>query len=241
MSGAGASWSWRTAGHDAGPVMKRVLYVDGASRGNPGPAAIGVVIQDERGRTLEELGEAIGEATNNVAEYRAVLRGLDAVLRMGADEVEIRSDSQLLVRQLTGRYQVKSPGLRPLYEQVRLRLGQFRHRTVTYVPREANRRADELANRALDAAAPRALDLTVLLEASPEGVRATVPALPGVATLARTREEALQRIRPLAEQVVRDLLGRGAPLPQEERIRVLLPPIARPPTSAGGPSPPESG
>lgn len=122
---------------------------DGASRGNPGPAAIGVVVL-RNGVPVREIAETIGRTTNNVAEYRALLRGLEEAAALGARSVRICSDSELVVRQLSGRYQVRSPQLAPLHRQARSRMRQFDKVSVVYVPREQNRGADALANRALD-------------------------------------------------------------------------------------------
>ncbi len=133
--------------------MKVVLHVDGGARGNPGPAAIGVVVSDPGGEVLEELGETIGVATNNVAEYRGLLRGLERARALGATEVEIVNDSELVARQLTGAYKVKHPAMKPLFAEAIAALGAFERWRVRTVPRADNARADELVNRALDAAA----------------------------------------------------------------------------------------
>jgi ribonuclease HI len=130
--------------------MKLVLHVDGGARGNPGPAAIGVVVSDTEGRVIDELAERIGIATNNVAEYRAVLRALERARALGADEVEMIGDSELIARQLTGAYKVKHPSMKPLYAQAIAALGQFDRWHVRTVPRAANARADALVNAALD-------------------------------------------------------------------------------------------
>jgi beta-lactamase class A len=130
--------------------MKLRLHIDGASRGNPGPAAIGVVVQDARGRMLAEIGEYLGQTTNNVAEYRALLRGLDETAARGANEVEIFADSDLLVRQVSGEYKVRSAHLAPLHARAVQVLAGFRRWGIAHVPRERNARADALANRALD-------------------------------------------------------------------------------------------
>lgn len=127
-----------------------VLHVDGGARGNPGPAAIGVVISDADGEVLEELAERIGVATNNVAEYRAVLRGLDRATALQASEVRIINDSELVARQLTGVYKVKHPAMKPLHEQASTALRAFERWQITSVPRAQNARADALVNRALD-------------------------------------------------------------------------------------------
>ncbi len=129
-----------------------VLYTDGASRGNPGRAAIGAVLYRDDG-TLHEVGrvsEAIGIETNNVAEYRAVVAGLEMVLEHDPAALVLRADSQLLVRQLEGRYRVKAPHLLPLYERVRTLLAAIPSVRIEHVRRELNTVADGLANRALD-------------------------------------------------------------------------------------------
>ncbi len=131
--------------------MKRlVLYTDGASRGNPGEAAIGAVLYDEEGDRLGDLSEAIGVTTNNVAEYRAVIAGLDLAASFAPRHLVVRADSQLLVRQLTGEYRVKAAGLKPLVAEVRRRLQAFPTVTIEHVRREDNVEADALANAALD-------------------------------------------------------------------------------------------
>ena len=124
--------------------------MDGGARGNPGPAAIGVVLSDPAGAVLDELAERIGQATNNVAEYRALLRGLERAKALGADEVEIVNDSELVARQLTGAYKVKHPAMRPLHAEAMAALRDFDRWTVRTVPRAENERADELVNEALD-------------------------------------------------------------------------------------------
>jgi ribonuclease HI len=131
--------------------LKLILHVDGGARGNPGPAAIGVVVSDSEGNVLDEHSERIGTATNNVAEYRAVLAGLAQARALGAEEVEIIGDSELVARQLTGAYKVKHPAMKPLYEQALAALAAFRGWEVRTVPRAQNARADELVNAALDA------------------------------------------------------------------------------------------
>lgn len=138
-----------------------MLHTDGASRGNPGPAAIGVVIRTPDGRLVAEVSEAIGVATNNVAEYTALVRGLERARALGARRVRVRADSELLVRQLAGTYAVRNEGLRPLFEEARRLLASFEAAEVRHVPREENREADRLANAALErpeagAAAPAA-------------------------------------------------------------------------------------
>jgi ribonuclease HI len=133
--------------------LKLVLHVDGGARGNPGPAAIGVVIAHPDGEVVDEIAETIGVATNNVAEYRAVLRGLERAHALGAREVEVVNDSELVARQLTGAYKVKHPAMKPLYEEAIGALAAFERWHIQSVPRAENARADALVNAALDAAA----------------------------------------------------------------------------------------
>jgi probable phosphoglycerate mutase len=131
--------------------VKVIVYTDGASRGNPGRAAIGAAIYaEEDGEVVASVSEDIGTATNNVAEYRAVIAGLEEAKRLGATEVDLRADSLLLVRQLTGEYRVKAPGLKPLAGRAAALLRQFDSITITHVRRELNEVADALANAALD-------------------------------------------------------------------------------------------
>jgi ribonuclease HI len=131
--------------------MKVIVHVDGGARGNPGPAAIGVVVSDPDGTVLDEVAETIGVASNNVAEYQAVLKGVERAMALGADEIELVNDSELIARQLTGAYKVKHPAMRPLYEQAITALRPFAHWQIRTVPRAQNARADALVNAALDA------------------------------------------------------------------------------------------
>ncbi len=132
--------------------MKVVVHVDGGARGNPGPAAIGAVVSTPDGDVLDEASARIGETTNNVAEYRALLLGLQRARALGATEVEVVNDSELVARQLSGQYKVKHAGLRPLHAQARAQLAEFDRWSVRSVPRARNARADALVNEALDAA-----------------------------------------------------------------------------------------
>jgi len=127
-----------------------VAYADGASRGNPGPAALGAVLFDAEGRELHRSSRALGRATNNEAEYRAAIAALEAALGLGAREVELRMDSELVVRQLTGRYKVRNPRLAPLYKRLLALRSRFERVAVRHVPRAENKVADKLANEALD-------------------------------------------------------------------------------------------
>jgi len=126
------------------------INCDGAARGNPGPAGAGAIVVDEEGAVLAEVAEGLGETTNNVAEYTAVIRGLEEAKRLGAHEVLLRSDSQLLINQLTGRYRVKAPHLQPLHRRVRALLVGFAKVDLEHVPRERNAEADRLANLGVD-------------------------------------------------------------------------------------------
>ncbi|RMG57840.1 MAG: reverse transcriptase-like protein [Deltaproteobacteria bacterium] len=131
--------------------MKGKLHFDGASRGNPGPAGAGFILTDEGGEVLARKSRYLGEATNNEAEYRALLDGLKEAFRRGITELEIFSDSELVVSQIRGTYRVKAANLKPLYEEALRLISRFRSVKIFHVPREKNREADSLANRALDA------------------------------------------------------------------------------------------
>ncbi len=137
--------------------MKIIVHSDGGARGNPGPAAIGVVIEKENGEILEELSETIGDSTNNIAEYTAVLRGLHALQAAFGEktvdlEIDWRLDSELVVKQLAGEYKVKNPGLRPLFDEIRDLRARFPKLSLKHVRREENKEADRLVNEALDQA-----------------------------------------------------------------------------------------
>lgn len=129
-----------------------VVYSDGASRGNPGPAAYGAAVFDPAGKERHRVSAAIGITTNNVAEYRGLIAALEAALALSARRVEVRMDSELIVRQAIGRYRVKNPGLIPLHRRVLTLRLQFDEVAFRHIPRELNKLADSLANQALDAA-----------------------------------------------------------------------------------------
>ena len=131
-------------------MQKVVVHVDGGARGNPGPAAVAAVATSPSGDELAERSAFIGEATNNVAEYRALLLGLALARQLGAGDVELVNDSELVARQIGGEYKVKHAGLRPLFVQAMRELREFDRWSVRSVPREGNARADELVNEALD-------------------------------------------------------------------------------------------
>ncbi len=132
--------------------MKLIINTDGGARGNPGPAAIGVVIRSGESLVFSK-GEYIGEATNNVAEYKALLLGLSEAAKLGGEELEIRMDSELIVRQMTGQYKIKEPTLKLLATDAIKLLGKFKNAAFRHVPREQNKEADKLVNQALDEAA----------------------------------------------------------------------------------------
>jgi ribonuclease HI len=127
-----------------------VVHVDGGARGNPGPAAIGVVVSDGDGGLVEDVAERIGEATNNVAEYRALLLGVQRAAALGAREVDLVNDSELIAKQLTGDYKVKHPAMRPLHAEAVQALTAFERWSIRSVPRAQNADADALVNAALD-------------------------------------------------------------------------------------------
>lgn len=132
--------------------MKLVVHVDGGSRGNPGPAAAGAVLSTPGGEVVDELGEAIGIATNNVAEYRGLLLGVRRAAELGATEVEVVNDSELVAKQVNGQYKVKHADMKPLHAESLQALGAFDRWTVRSVPRAQNAAADALVNQTLDAA-----------------------------------------------------------------------------------------
>jgi len=126
------------------------IFIDGAARGNPGPAGIGVVITDSSNNLVKELCKYIGEATNNVAEYSALIFGMEQVIILGANELTINTDSELLAKQLSGEYKVKNDILKQLYAKVIELLDSFQEVKVNNIPREKNKDADKLANKAID-------------------------------------------------------------------------------------------
>jgi ribonuclease HI len=139
--------------------MKATLFADGGSRGNPGPAASGAVLFAEDGSALAEVGEYLGVATNNVAEWRALLAGLAKARELGIEDLAVRMDSELVVRQLTGVYRVKHADLIPLAAQAKSLLRGFRTVDIRHVRRNDNKAADAVVNQVLDEAAARARDL----------------------------------------------------------------------------------
>lgn len=133
------------------PAYSRVrLYSDGAARGNPGLAGAGAVLVEPSGQVVDRIGKFLGKQTNNYAEYMGLLLGLRRARELSVREVEVFADSELMLRQLGGRYQVKSTSLRPLYEEALVLLNDFERVKFVHVPREMNRAADEMSNRAID-------------------------------------------------------------------------------------------
>lgn len=130
--------------------MRLLIHTDGAARGNPGPAGAGAVLRDPDGRIVAEIAEGLGHATNNVAEWTAVLLALEEAKRLGATHVDLRMDSQLVARQISGVYRVKHPDLKPLHSRVTSLLRDFGGYTVGHIPRELNKDADRLSNVAID-------------------------------------------------------------------------------------------
>ena len=135
--------------------MRVVVHVDGGARGNPGPAAAGAVVSTPEGGVLAEVAEPLGVATNNVAEYRALLLGLEVARELGATEVEVVNDSELVAKQVNGAYKVKHPDMRPLHAAALQALRAFERWSIRSVPRAQNAAADALVNAALDTGARR--------------------------------------------------------------------------------------
>jgi probable phosphoglycerate mutase len=139
-----------SAAASASPTATLIANIDGGARGNPGPAGFGVFIQDPKGRTVAELHRYLGRQTNNFAEYSALIAALEYALAHGVGALRVRSDSELLVKQIKGIYKVRNEGLRPLYasaQKLIIKLEDFR---IEHVRREQNRDADRLANQAMD-------------------------------------------------------------------------------------------
>jgi ribonuclease HI len=132
------------------PPKRLTIYVDGASRGNPGPAAVGAVIKEEQGATILKVSSSIGRATNNQAEYSALIVALQEAMKLGADQVYINTDSQLMSEQINGNYKVRNAHIRPLFEKAMQLLTAFQYYSIDHIPRYLNSEADALANEALN-------------------------------------------------------------------------------------------
>ena len=130
-------------------MNKLVIHTDGVSRGNPGLAAIGATLKDERGQLIASISRRIGWATNNQAEYKAIIAALETAIGLGVRQVELNSDSELVVRQINGQYRVKKEALKLLYQRVKELQGRLEGFTIKRIPRQQNKEADRLANRAL--------------------------------------------------------------------------------------------
>jgi ribonuclease HI len=131
-------------------INKLTIYTDGAARGNPGPAAIGVVFKDEKGNVVATISRCLGATTNNQAEYRAIIAALEKAIGLGARQVAVFSDSELMVKQINGQYKIKNTALRPLYTEVVKLTGTLESFKISHIRREQNAEADALANKALD-------------------------------------------------------------------------------------------
>jgi ribonuclease HI len=140
----------REHGSASGP-QELLIFVDGASKGNPGPSSIGAVLLGKDGETVKTLSEFIGTATNNTAEYFALIFALQEAVALGAKRVTVKTDSQLMARQFSGEYETREPHVKMLYKLVKRLAKYFDECTVTHIPREENREADRLANRAIEA------------------------------------------------------------------------------------------
>jgi ribonuclease HI len=133
-----------------GPPPSFSIFTDGASRGNPGDAGYGAIITDDQGHTLAEMQGFLGKATNNVAEYNALILALEKAVALGLGRIQVYLDSELVVRQIQGKYKVREEHLKLLHQRALKILDQFENYSITHIPREKNRRADDLANEAID-------------------------------------------------------------------------------------------
>ena len=150
MVSSGATTAGASSSSD---VVKATLHTDGGARGNPGPAGIGVLLTDERGDVIAEIARGIGETTNNVAEYSAVIAGLELALERGVTDLKVAVDSELVVHQLRGEWKIKNERLRALAVKARALMNRFESASIEHVPRARNAGADRLANQGMDAAA----------------------------------------------------------------------------------------
>jgi len=131
-------------------MKKLVVYVDGGARGNPGPAGIGIVLFDGKGKKVKDFNKYVGVTTNNIAEYNAVIYGLQEAMIEKADQVELNLDSELVSQQLKGEYRVKNPNIKPLFEQALHLISGFKKVDIKHIPREKNKEADKLVNKAIN-------------------------------------------------------------------------------------------
>jgi probable phosphoglycerate mutase len=192
------------------PTGMHVAHIDGGSRGNPGPASYAVVVRAPDGSTQFRIGKYLGRATNNVAEYYGLIGALDYAQQHNISRLVIRSDSELLVRQMQGRYKVKSADLRPLFERAQKMARSLAHFEILHVPRELNSEADELANLALDATGTVGGAVSAARERSPAEAP---PAKPEAAT---AREKAATKSAPQKDgRKIRARFSAGALHPLE--------------------------
>jgi ribonuclease HI len=191
----------------APPAGIHIANIDGASRGNPGPAAYAVVIRDAEGKLVLELAKKFGRDTNNVAEYYALLAALDFATTHGIQALRIRSDSELLVRQMQGRYKVKSEDLKPLHERASILSRQLKYFVIEHVRREQNRDADALANVALDSGPVNSASLEVKRDPQPA---------------AAERKPSASRLRQIRARYVNGVLVPDQPLAIAEGTELLL-------------------
>jgi ribonuclease HI len=205
----------------APPAGVHIANIDGASRGNPGPASYAIVVRDPSGRVVFELGKNIGRETNNVAEYFALLAALDYATSHGIRALRIRSDSELLVRQMQGRYKVKSSDLKPLHERASKMARQLGYFAIEHVRREMNKDADALANVALDEAGVPKFDRGApKAEARPVSASHQTPLLPARAPVAMVRpSKASHRTR---ARVVKGALVPNEPLDLPEGTEIAI-------------------
>jgi ribonuclease HI len=149
----GAAVRLQNEKHESQPKIdthrKVFVFSDGAARGNPGPAGAGAVLKDANGNVIVKRGLSLGKTTNNVAEYKGLILGLTEAQKRGVREVEVRADSELMIKQLNGKYAVRNEGLKPLYNEAKALLESFKWR-AEHIPREENTEADEMSNRAID-------------------------------------------------------------------------------------------
>ncbi len=140
----------RASGHKP-EHSELLIFVDGACKGNPGPASVGAVLMDTNGETIHTISEFIGHATNNIAEYFALIFALQEAVALGAKRVTVKTDSQLMARQFSGEYETREPHVKMMYKIVKRLAGYFEKCAVVHIPREENREADRLANQAIEA------------------------------------------------------------------------------------------
>jgi ribonuclease HI len=202
--------------HPSPPPGVHIANIDGASRGNPGPASYAVILLDPDGKVVLELAKKLGRETNNVAEYYALLAACDYAISHGITALRIRSDSELLVRQMQGRYKVKSPELKPLHERASKLARQLQYFTIEHVRREMNSDADALANVALDSgefssAAPR----PAKVEAPSDQASDMASGVPNSSAVVPTASYSITRPLSRDSRLIRALLVRGVLVPSE--------------------------